>query len=62
MSHPNVLKLFGVQGDMDKRQFITVSAWMVNGTIMEFIKENHVNRLELVNDFNFSSPSYAKYE
>ena len=46
--HPNVLKLAGVQGDMEKGHFITISEWMKNGNIMEYIKNNHVNRLELV--------------
>ena len=36
---------------MDKGEFITVSEWMAHGNIMEFIKKNHVNRLELVRDF-----------
>ena len=35
---------------MEKGQFITVSEWMANGNIMEYIKHNHVNRLELVRD------------
>ena len=61
LSHPNVLKLVGVQGDMDKRRFIMISDWMVNGNIMQFVKKNHVNRLELVEDFNSSLPSSTKY-
>lgn len=48
LSHPNVLKLVGVQGDMGKGQFSTVSEWMEHGNIMQFIKYNHVNRLDLV--------------
>ena len=48
LSHPNVLKLVGVQGDMGKGQFTTVSEWMAHGNIMEYIKKNHANRLELV--------------
>jgi serine/threonine-protein kinase TNNI3K len=40
LSHPNVLKLAGVQGDMDKGQFITVSEWMAHGNIMEYIRNN----------------------
>ena len=51
LSHPNVLKLVGVHGDMNKGQFITVSEWMAHGNVMEYIKRNHVNRLELVRDF-----------
>ena len=50
LSHPNVLKLTGVWGDMEKGQFITVSEWMAHGNIMEYLKKNPVNRLELVRD------------
>jgi len=31
-----------------KRQFSIVSEWMSNGNIMDFIENNHANRLELV--------------
>ncbi|KAF9644344.1 kinase-like protein [Thelephora ganbajun] len=48
LSHPNVLKLAGVQGDMEKGQLVTVSEWMAHGNIMEYIKKNHVNRLDLL--------------
>jgi len=51
LSHPHVLKVMGVYGDIDKGQFTAVSEWMANGNIMEYIKKNHVNRLELVSDF-----------
>ena len=51
LSHPNILKLIGVQWDMEERQFSTVSEWMEHGNIMEYIKTNSVNRLELVRDF-----------
>ena len=47
-SHQNVLKLIGVHGDMNKGQFTTVSELMAHGNIMEYIRKNHVNRLELV--------------
>ena len=60
LSHPNVLKLTGVQGDMEKGQFVTVSEWMVHGTIVEYIKNNHTNRLELVRGFSLPIPSLAK--
>ena len=33
---------------MEKGQLITVSEWMEHGNIMEYIKNNHANRLELV--------------
>ncbi|KAF9645811.1 kinase-like protein [Thelephora ganbajun] len=48
LSHPNVLKFAGVQGDMEEGQFITVSEWMTHGNIMEYIRKNPVNRLELL--------------
>ena len=51
LSHPNVLKLIGVYGDMDKGQFTIVSEWMTHGNIMKYIRENHANRLELVRGF-----------
>jgi hypothetical protein len=56
LSHPNVLKLVGVHGDMDKGHFITVSEWMAHGNIMQFIGKNPVNRLELVRGFTDSTP------
>jgi serine/threonine protein kinase len=59
LSHPNVLKLVGVQGDMEKGQFTTVSEWMAHGSIMEYINNNHVNRLELVCDFTFPAISFT---
>ena len=49
--HSNVLKPVGVQGDMDKGQFIIVSEWMAHGNVMQYIKENPINRLELVRGF-----------
>ena len=60
LSHPNVLKLAGVQGDMKIGQFITVSEWVKHGNIMEYIKHNHVNRLGLVRCFCF--PYRAQYD
>ena len=51
LSHPNVVKLVGVHGDMNKGQFITVSEWMAHGNVMQYIKKNYVNRLELVRGF-----------
>ena len=48
LSHPNVLKLKGVVGDMEQYQFATVSEWMMHGNIMEYIRKNATNRLELV--------------
>jgi serine/threonine protein kinase len=62
LSHPNVLKLVGVQGDMEKGQFTTVSEWMAHGNIMEYIRNNHVNRLELVCDPTFPVTSSTKMQ
>ena len=60
LSHPSVLKFIGVQGDMDKGQFIAVSEWTAHGNIMEYIGRNHVNRLELVHGFTIHPASFAK--
>ena len=59
LSHPNVLKFVGVQGDMEKGQFTIVSEWMPHGNIMEFIKNKPVNRLELVRHLTFSATSFT---
>ena len=53
LSHPNVLKLVGVLGGIDQRQFATVSEWMAHGNIMEYIRKKATNRLELVSTSNF---------
>ena len=60
LSHPNILTLVGVQGDMEKGQFVTVSEWMAHGNIMEYIKSNHTNRLELVRGFAFPATPFTK--
>jgi len=60
LSHPNISKLVGVQEDVKKRQFSIVSEWMPRGNIMEFIEDNHVNRLKLVCGITFSSTSFAE--
>ena len=62
LSHPNVLRLVGVQEDVDKREFTTVSEWMEHGTIMDYIGKNHANRLELVRDFTFPVAPPAKMQ
>jgi hypothetical protein len=47
LRHPNVLPLIGVM--MSETQFATISDWMVNGNINDFVKAHpDVNRLELV--------------
>jgi predicted transcriptional regulator len=38
----------------------TVSEWMEHGNIMEYIKSNHVNRLELVGDFASPTTSFTQ--
>ena len=53
LSHQNILKLVGVQDDARRRQFSIVSEWMLNGNIMDFIENNHANRLELVRVITF---------
>ena len=60
LSHPNVLKLVGVRGDIDQGQFITVSEWMTHGNIMEYIKKHRVNRLALVCDFTSLVTPFTK--
>lgn len=45
------MKLTGVLGDTEKGQFVTVAELMAHGNIMEYIRENRANRLELVRDF-----------
>ena len=60
LSHPNILKLAGVQADVGKELFTTVSEWMEHGNIMAYIKKNHANRLELVRVFTFLTMSFTK--
>ena len=46
LSHPNVLELFGVT--MDDTAYTTVTPWMENGTIIDFLRENpQANPLKL---------------
>ena len=60
LSHPNVLKLVGAQWCVEKEQFTTVSEWMAHGNIMQYIKNNRTNRLELVRAFTFPTISITK--
>jgi len=60
MSHPNILKLEGVYRDIDKGQLTTVSEWMTHGNIMEFIRKNHANRLELVRGFTVLATPFTE--
>jgi len=48
LSHPDVLKLLGVLGDINVRGFSAATELTVYGNIMQNIKTNHANRLELV--------------
>ena len=47
LQHPNLLPLMGAM--VSEKQFATVSDWMVNGNINEFVKAHpDVDRLGLV--------------
>ena len=48
LPHPNILKLVSVLKDVSEHPFATVSEWMANGNIMEYIGRNATNRLRLV--------------
>ena len=50
MTHPNVSKFLGVNGDMERGPLNVISEWMAGGDIVEYIENNSVNRLELVRD------------
>ena len=54
LNHPNVLKLFGVEG-IEEGKFVAVSEWMEHGNIVEYIKKYPVNRLDLVSKRHLSS-------
>ena len=54
------MKLIGVQEDLTKRQFVTVSEWMEHGNIMDYIKKYPANRLELVRGPTSPATSFAK--
>ena len=45
---------------MGKGKFVTVSEWMKHGNIMEYVKNNHVNKLDLVCDVAFPVTSVIK--
>ena len=60
VSHPHALKLTGLQVDVEKGQFATVSEWMAHGNIMDYIRTNPVNRLELVRDFTCPAILFTK--
>ena len=55
LHHPNILPLLGVT--MVDTKLVTVSEWMINGTINEFVKSHpNADRLELVR-LPFNDPS-----
>lgn len=54
------MQLTGVLGDIEKGQFVTVLEWMTQGNIMEYIRNNHVDRLELVRNFTLPPLSPLK--
>lgn len=60
ISHPNILRFVGVKGDMAKGQFVTVSEWMARGNIMDYIRKNTANRLDLVHDYPFPAAPPTK--
>jgi len=62
LSHPNVLKLVGVQEDKKRLRLVTVSERMVRGNIMQYINTNHANRLELVGNFTIPTAPFAEIQ
>ena len=59
LSHPNVLSLVGVLDGFAGHQFATVSEWMEHGNIMEYIRKNSTNRLELVRASGFQVDPFS---
>jgi len=60
LSHPNILKLAGVQEHANERQLTTVSELMAYGNVMEYIENHHVNRLKLVRGFIPPATSFTQ--
>jgi hypothetical protein len=48
LSHPNLLELIAVNIDPPTGQYSMISEMMMNGNIMEYIRENPANRHHLV--------------
>ena len=48
LSHPNVLDLIGVPNTLEDGRLSMVSEWMTNDNIMEYVRKNAGNHLELV--------------
>jgi len=62
LSHPNVLKFIGAREDLEERQFIIASEWMMHGSIMNYIQNNSTNRLELVRDFTLPATQFTEIQ
>ena len=54
------MELVGVQEDTESWEFATVLKWMEHRNIMEFIRVNHSNRLELVRDSTSSTTRFTE--
>ena len=48
LSHPNVLSLIGVPDTLENGVFSMTSEWMVNGNIIDYVRNNAGNHLKLV--------------
>ena len=47
-SHPNILPLIAVKIKPDAGEFSMISEMMINGNVVDYIRENGVNRVRLV--------------
>jgi len=52
LNHPNVLRVIGVcrWDDAPDTRLATISEWMPNGNIIEYIRNNDSRRVELVRE------------
>ena len=48
LSHPNILNLIGVPDTLEEGRFSMVSEWMAGGNIVEYVRNNAGNHLQLV--------------
>ena len=55
--HPNILPLMGVT--MNDKQYVTVTEWMSNGNIVQYLKRNNADRLQLV-FISYQTPFFAQ--
>ena len=58
LSHPNVLDLIGVPDTLEEGRFSMVSGWMANGNIVEYVRNNAGNHLQLVGCGHVSFATY----